>query len=87
MKICTFSGGEVQGGKRDYIDMTNTDAACASLVMKKKPSAMGATWAANDSRCYAEFGDYIVSSSKYKTCLFRAGKMCSMNLGLIFQQI
>ena len=99
MKTCTFSDGVAQGGTKAYIDTTNTDVACGSIVMNKKPYARAASWSPLTQRCYAIFGDHIVTSvmstflnwitwqPNDKTCLFRAGRMSAMNLGLIFQQI
>ena len=84
--MCTFSDGDVQGGKEETVGVASTDRACVSLVMSKQPTAKGATWAPDGGQCYAEFGDHIVRSSKYKTCLFKAGKMFSMILRLISQQ-
>ena len=77
----------MEGGKEEYMGTAKTGAACASLVMREESTAMGATWSLHDTKCYAEFGDHIVSSSKYKTCLFKAGKMCVIISEFIFQQI
>ena len=67
------------GGREDYLEKTDTENECASLVMARKSSATGATWGKQNARwgeykyCYAENGNRIVSDSEYRTCLFTAG--------------
>ena len=66
----------MKGGGSDYLDKTDTESECASLVIARKSSATGATWGKKGSkkkRCWAEYGNSIKSDSKKRACLFTAG--------------
>ena len=63
----------MQGGIEEVIGNTNSEEKCADLVVEGRPSATGATWHEGSKRCWAEFGDHIVPSTIYRTCLFHTG--------------
>ena len=69
-----FVNGDVEGGKEEYLNTTDTESDCEALVIKHRPTATGATWHYLSKHCRPEFGDHIVSSSRYRTCLFKFGK-------------
>ena len=68
---CKFFEGFVQDGTEILIGKTNSEQQCAELALKEIPTATGVTWYGVRRHCYAEFGNNIVISSMYRTCLFR----------------
>ena len=70
----------MEGGGQEYLNKTNTEMDCAALVIAQRSAATGATWSYGSKGCWAEFGDHIASSSSFRTCLFKSGKVFSINL-------
>ena len=61
----------MQGDREEFIGESNSEEHCADLVLLRRPSATGATFYGAWRYCYAEFGNHIVGSSTYRTCLFQ----------------
>ena len=73
LEICEFVVGDGTGGTEKEIGSTSTEGECASLVLRKEPSANGATWeVATSGSCYAEFrATGNNGNSDWRTCLFK----------------
>ena len=68
---CTFVVGDTSGGDELEVDNAETEEKCAENVKSEKPDATGATWEPSSKQCWAEYGNYVDSSSTdYRTCLF-----------------
>ena len=69
---CTFSDGDVVGGKEEYLGTTTSEQLCAALVKRKRPWCIGATWGGSTgaNECYAEHGHTIQSKNGWRACLF-----------------
>ena len=68
--MCNFTNGDIKGGAEKLIGNANNEYECANLVKTKKPFAKGAKYDF-ETKCYAEFGDLITNSSKFRTCIFK----------------
>ena len=74
IKQCKFTDGDVSGGREELLSrILNTENECASLVMAQRLAATGATWDPRAKSCYAEFGDNIPKSDRFRACLFTSG--------------
>jgi len=72
---CTFGPGDgtsVDGGSETYVGTAYSNLACESMVLKKAPTANGATRGTSNHRCYAEFKMTGVQpyGTEWVTCRF-----------------
>ena len=74
---CTFSNGDGQGGRQEFLGNTDSADKCAKLVRNKRPTANGVTWYSpnDEKKCYAEFGQTTKDNSQqYQNCMLQQNK-------------